>query len=285
MAMIINLAMDKELYAAAHSMVYWEGSRKHALDKASSGNTGEKEVNMMKFLKKTVLALALLVSSALCCFSQNAPPMYNPATGRFTWALSQDATQAMYGCSTNNYNAEGQCTGSYQWYYHTAKAYLTVKNLRTGVTTTSGNTIYAGVVTASINVDVLPGDVLQYTSTAAVWCPLAGVWYGMGTVSGYIEVAYTLTAYTGGARGQCTTVGTAVWCAYPVQNWCTASTTPPDNNYTGSYINDTSVHGYWRTFAVCFRPGTSGPWACSNGVAVSSDTAQSLGNCTKASNY
>ncbi len=193
--------------------------------------------------------------------------MYNQATGKFTWALSQDATQPMYSCSTNNYNAEGQCTGSMQWYYHTAKAYLTVKNLRTGVTVSSGNTIYAGAVTASISIDALPGDVLSYTSTIGVWCPVAGVWYGGGLpISGFIEIAYTLTAYTGGARGQCTTVGTAVWCAYPVQN-------------------DTALHGYWKTFAVCFRAGTSGPWACSNGVAIGSDGAQGLGSCTKASNY
>lgn len=233
-----------------------------------------------------MLLLSAVILLGCCCLAQNAPPMYNQATGKFTWALSQDATQPMYGCSTNNYNAQGQCTGSMQWYYHTAKAYITVKNLRTGITVSSGNTIYAGAVTASISIDVQPGDVLSYTSTIGVWCPLAGIWYGGGLpVSGFIEIAYTLTAYTGGARGQCTTVGTAVWCAYPVQNWCTASTTPPDNNFNGTYINDTVLHGYWKTIAVCFRGGTSGPWVCSNGIALGSDGQLGLGSCTKTSNY
>ncbi len=237
-------------------------------------------------MKKFLLLLLVTFCFSSLVFGQNQPPMYNPATGKFTWAISQDATQPMYGCSTNNYNSEGQCTGSYQWYYHTAKAYLTVKNLRTGITVSAGNTVYAGAVTASISIDVLPGDQLSYTSTMGVWCPLAQVWYGGGTPQiGNIEIAYTLTAYTGGARGACTTVGTAVWCVYPVQNWCTGDTTPPDNSFAGRTINDTAVHAYWRTYAVCFRFGTSGPWSCSNGIAVSSDAAQSLGSCTKASNY
>jgi hypothetical protein len=238
---------------------------------------------MRNTIKMLLLSAVILLAS--CCLAQNAPPMYNPATGKFTWALSQDATQAMYGCSTNNYNAEGQCTGTMQWYYHTAKAYITVKNLRTGVTTSVGNTIYAGAVIASLNVNVLPGDVLQYTTTAAVFCPIANVWNGFVNVTGYIEVAYTLAQYTGGPRGQCSTVGTTVWCAYPVRNWCTGDTTPPDNSFDGAYINDKALHGYWSAFAVCVRGGTSGPWACSNGVAVSSDASLAPGHCTKSSNY
>ncbi len=233
----------------------------------------------MKFL----LAVTLLVSSLV--FGQNQPQTYNHTTGLFTWQVSQDTTQAMYGCSTNNYNAEGQCTGSYQWYYHTAQVYLTVHNRRTGVTQSSGNTVYAGVATGTISMAVLPGDVLDVTETSRVWCPVANVWYGFANSNLILVIAYTQAIYIGPTTDCHSGASGTTWCEFRVGNFCTAATTPPDMSLDFQNINDmlpaAGAPNGWDVYGVCIGiPGTS-PKACSYGVALSKRGSLSPVSCTR----
>jgi hypothetical protein len=230
-------------------------------------------------MRNLFLATVCLAISAVCCVAQQ--PIYNQGAGTVTWTISEDTTQAMLGCPGNNYNAEGQCEGTMQWYYHTGNVSLSITNKRTGKTATSAQTVTGGVATASVSLAVQPGDQVSYTETQRVYCPVANVWSGMSGLLGNFEIAYTLTASTGGPRGSCTTINGQLSCAYPVRDWCTASTTPPDNSFNGSHINDFALYAYWSAYAICFRPGSSGPWACSNGIAVGSNAALGFGSCTK----
>jgi hypothetical protein len=223
--------------------------------------------------------MLFLTISVACAFAQQ--PIYNQGAGTVTWIISEDTSQAMLGCPGNNYNAEGQCETSMQWYYHTGNVSLSITNKRTGKTSSSASTITGGVATASVTLDVLPGDQVSYSETQQVYCPVAGVWSGISGLLGNFEIAYTLTAYTGGARGACTTINGKLACAYPVRDWCSASTTPPDNSFNGKTITDYSLYGYWSTYAICFRAASSGPWACANGIALGSNAALGFGNCTK----
>lgn len=155
-----------------------------------------------------------------------------------------------------------------------------MKNLRTGLTASSAMTKQGGVATASVTLAALPGDQFSYTETVQVFCPVTGVWGGTDGQVGTFELAYTLTAATGGPRGTCTTVGTAVWCAYPQRDWCSGSTTPPDNSFNGRTINDTALWAYYTVEAICFSITGSQPWACSNGLAVGTNAPMSPGACT-----
>ena len=138
-------------------------------------------------MKKFFLATILMVASA--CFAQQ--PIYNQAAGTFTWTISEVTTQQMMGCPGNNYNAEGQCMGTMQWYWHTGKVALSITNKRTGLTSSSAQTVTGGVATASVSLAVQPGDPIAYTETQQVYCPIAGVWNGISLAVGEWEIAQT----------------------------------------------------------------------------------------------
>jgi hypothetical protein len=134
--------------------------------------------------------------------------------------------------------------------------------------------------------DLIYGDPNDPTCTSAgtgeVDCSQMGNVYSGGGGGNIIlfEIAYTRVQATGGPRGSCTPVGGALYCAYPVRNWCTPSTTPPDNDYTGRTVSDRTIYGYWETFT----PGVSilgGPWEFANGQAWGTNAPLDYANCTR----
>ena len=236
-------------------------------------------------MKNTIKFLFAIVLTIGCCLAQNAPQTYNHTTGLFTWQVSQDATQPMLGCSTNNYNAEGQCTGSMQWYVHTAQVYLTVHNRRTNETQYRGGTVVGGIATGTISMAVLPGDVLDVTQTTRVWCPLAGVWYGSYNSTSVLEIAYTQVIYIGPTTGCHSGASNSTWCEFRVANFCSAATTPPDMSLDYQNINDllpsSGPPNGWDVYGICFGvPGVS-PKACTYGAALALRGSLSPANCTK----
>jgi hypothetical protein len=103
------------------------------------------------------------------------------------------------------------------------------------------------------------------------------------------EIAYTRVAYTGAVRSNCSFDKlNRYWCDYPVMNWCTVNTTPPDSDYTGKSVHDISGFAYWETYSPCVSIlGT--PWMCLNdtkplhlyGIAEGTNSALPYAYCTK----
>jgi hypothetical protein len=103
------------------------------------------------------------------------------------------------------------------------------------------------------------------------------------------EIAYTRVQYTGALRTNCSFDDlNRYWCDYPVRNWCTVNTTPPDSDYTGKTVHDISGFAYWETWSPCVSIlGT--PWMCLNdtqplhlyGVAEGTMSPLPFAYCTK----
>lgn len=231
-------------------------------------------------VKHSWFAFALVF--AFVCAGQAQQPMFNPATGTLTWTISEDTTQQMYGCPGNNYNAEGQCNGTMQWYYHTGKVALTITDLRTGKSSTSSQTIQGGVATASVSLNVQPGDVINYTETQQVYCPVVNQWQGINGEVGQLEVAYTRAIYLGSWTTCQTDEYQVTRCNFKVDNWCTAGTVPPDADYDGQTIWDlkSPAYGFWDTYNLCYRPSDSDPWICAANAALGLKGQQPQASCT-----
>ena len=96
-----------------------------------------------------------------------------------------------------------------------------------------------------------------------------------------LEIAYTRVIYLGTYSG-CSVVSGATWCNFNVANWCTPSTTPPDNDFTGAAVwyKQVPLNGFYETWA----PGVNlgGVWYFSKGVAVGDGLIKEpYGVCTK----
>lgn len=209
---------------------------------------------------KKVFLLALAVLITTVCFGQE--PIYNGPAGTFTWTISEDTTQAMYGCPGNNYNAEGQCEGTMQWYYHTGKVALSVTNNRTGLTYSSAQTVTGGVATASVDVPVLPGDELSYTETQQVYCPVAGTWSGLLGSVGYWEIALTRVIPVTPTFPKYIVGNTATWSPLAADCNGIPTTGSPDFLPSSESGPVTEVPTGWDVVALCASVFGHQPWAC-----------------------
>jgi hypothetical protein len=89
------------------------------------------------------------------------------------------------------------------------------------------------------------------------------------------EFATTVVTYNG-TKSNCSTGASGItWCDFNVNNWCTASTTPPDNNMNGQNIWWTMPgSAEWKTISFCWSSNFNAlgqaiqPFTCSYGWAI-----------------
>jgi hypothetical protein len=92
------------------------------------------------------------------------------------------------------------------------------------------------------------------------------------------EIAYTMTILTGTRYG--CSGSNPQRCFYPVDNWCTAGSTPPDANFHNGRVSDIALSGFWKTWSLCQKIGT-GMWNCSFSYAVGAGNTQDPASCTR----
>ncbi|MFI5071920.1 MAG: hypothetical protein ACHP8A_13615, partial [Terriglobales bacterium] len=107
---------------------------------------------------------------------------------------------------------------------------------------------------------------------ASVVCSVVGTIFNPPPFQG--EIAYTRADWSGTPPPTCRQLpNSGFWkCTYPVANNCTAASTPPDNDFTGSAIGDADYRGIatylsFMTVAPCYRFAVSGKWTCLHGLA------------------
>jgi len=112
---------------------------------------------------------------------------------------------------------------------------------------------------------------------------------GGGTINYDFETAVTLTKWLGTSYNCSTSKVTGLTtCQFGVENWCTAATTPPDNDFTGKTIKDLLFEPpiqFWTSYAGCLRfivNGVRGSWHCTPGLSAETSTSLNVpqGNCT-----
>jgi hypothetical protein len=187
------------------------------------------------------------------------------ATATFTWTLS-GTTQTSGDCGSVTHT--GTVNVAVGGHYFSQQL--------------SGNPTTYFLIPASVTLDTNETNSCLVThpgceddSNDGVYCSFIGhnIFQEGGTL--YEEAAFTLTQYTG-VKGLCQNGQ----CPYYVRNWCTAATTPPDNDFTGRTIGDAVQFDYWRTVALCTSPNDRQPWFCFKAAALGTNESQPLYACT-----
>jgi hypothetical protein len=141
------------------------------------------------------------------------------------------------------------------------------------ISETGGSTIY----------NLLPGVDFGFGSTSGVNCSCVGSlfssFYNLQT-----EGAYTQAKWLGTMTNCHTGNNKLTTCSFQVENWCTAATTPPDNDLTGWSIGDLLLnppYQFWDVYTGCYRIGSSGPWTCFHSFITLGTTVNRIpANCT-----
>lgn len=205
-------------------------------------------------MKKILLSIAVVLLLACTGFGQIT---YNATAGTVTMTMTVDTTQAMTGCVGNNYNAEGQCEGGLETVYHTGTVAVGMTNKRTGKTASASMTKQGGVATATATLAVSPGDVVSYTETNQVYCPIANQDYGFVGNIGYFEIAVTMENQQGIEYPGLVTNG------YYADPYC-ANGPIPDYVVSPVYeINAIHPHPWgWLLSTLCYSYTGGKPWTC-----------------------
>jgi hypothetical protein len=137
--------------------------------------------------------------------------------------------------------------------------------------------------------NALPGSPLDFsfTGSSGLNCSCIGSLFSSAKYTTQEHPTYTQAKWLGTSLNCVTSQVTGLTtCAFPVKNWCTAATTPPDFDMTGQNVGDLLLsppYQFWDIFSGCYRVGTSGPWSCFHSFISfgTTDTTRIPANCTK----
>jgi hypothetical protein len=155
---------------------------------------------------------------------------------------------------------------------HTPSAYNRVYNSRTSVGGQLTGTPQCVSCYLSIqnnqSVWTRPGEAFSFDAIGQVNCTLAGVFFFANSLID-LEAATTRVISYGPQTG-CYSTGTGTNCYYPVNNWCSPATTPPDNNFNGTNLKDAwpiTFPAVWDAIAGCGRIHGITSWHCTGAIA------------------
>jgi len=202
-----------------------------------------------------------------------------------------ETSQTVYGSA--NMTVDGSCPSWVQAQIqqqisnstHTPRAYSTwgsTGGWEAGVA--SCYNCYYNFTTYNDVANVSYGSPQQQGGEGQVNCSMGGTIFDVINPLDYIEAAYTATKNKCDASGSCSPYsgGPGSW---PVDIWCPDERTPPDWEPGVAHVQ--SNWAYFQQYAICARPGTSGPWVCvrvldvGNSGYLTSDRLLNL--CTKTS--
>jgi len=151
---------------------------------------------------------------------------------------------------------------------HTPKAYNLVSS--TGGWATGTALQWNQYISEQNNqsVSAVPGQVLSLNSCGVVNCSAAGGIFNSCSIF-QVESATTRVISYGPQTG-CYKTGTGTNCYYPVNNWCSPATTPPDNNFNATNLKDAwpiTFPAVWDAIAGCARIYGLTSWYCTGAIA------------------
>jgi hypothetical protein len=155
---------------------------------------------------------------------------------------------------------------------HTPSAYNRVYNSRISVGgqltgTPQCVSCYLSIQNSQ-SVNTSPGELFNFDSNGQITCSLVGVFFFSSNLF-QLEAATTRVISYGPQTG-CYSTGTGTNCYYPVNNWCSPASTPPDNNFNGSNLKDAwpiTFPAVWDAIAGCARIRGLTSWHCTGAIA------------------
>lgn len=203
----------------------------------------------MKTIVTTVVFLLLLASAG---YAQIAgPTIYDPVAGTINVQIHQDTSAIMYGCVAQYQG----CTP--QPYVHTGNLAFSMKNLRTGIVASDSHS-GTGVFDINLNLNVQPGDVVQYSQTYEIHCPISLATVTLDTPIAYMKVAFTQVVPT----SEKSTNG--AFKHWNVAHKCSnvPAGAQPDFMPTDMYDTSTPYPTHWWVYGECFGATPFQPFVC-----------------------
>ena len=238
-----------------------------------------------------ILVFALGCNKTVYHINLQVPAVTTAVTGSYaTWCSATSGTEELCSGAVHTISANAHFGG-------VGGAHGTA-----GVTaTTQGNpvdTLTAYATEAGTECDPFTEDPDQYSACQAYYSGNA-VCSVMGAVGGQDVAPVSYTVQEEGAFTEAKWTGTMTncrkgldqltTCSFQVENWCTAETTPPDNDLTGQSIGDLLLsppYQFWSVYTGCYRVLTPAnqhpPWTCFYSWITVGTTALGLppANCT-----